>query len=111
MAAPLVPFAVGSGSGFECCELALRSATGLLDWGGPIEFEGVTSMGSGLWLMVDEDDEERMGMDRWMPAERWSAAKGLRWMDSVADAIGPSFVDVKWSDLLDELLDRVATRW
>ena len=36
--------------------------------------------------MADED-EGRIGIDLWMPAERWSAVKGLRWRDSVADAI------------------------
>ena len=65
----------------------MRSAIGLLDWGGPIGFEGVRSIGSGVRLTADEEDEGRIGMDLWMPAERWSAVKGLRWMDSVADAI------------------------
>jgi hypothetical protein len=38
--------------------------------------------------MEGDEDEGRIGIDLWMPAERWSAVKGLRWMDSVTDAIG-----------------------
>jgi hypothetical protein len=72
----------------------LRSAIGLLDWGGPIGFEGVRSIGSGVRLTADEDDG-RIGMDLCMPGERWSGVKGLRWIDSVADAIGPLLADVR----------------
>jgi hypothetical protein len=48
---------------------------------------GVTSIGSGGAGDRLDVDDERMGIDLWMPGLRVSAKNGLRWIDSVADAM------------------------
>lgn len=67
----------------------MRSPTGLLSTGGPIDgiVDGVMSIGSRGGVKDELEDEGSIGMDLCM-AEPWgSAEKGLRRMESAVDAI------------------------
>jgi len=67
----------------------LRSPTGLLSTGGPIDgiVDGVMSIESRGGVKEEPEDEGSIGMDLCM-AEPWgSAEKGLRRMESAVDAI------------------------
>lgn len=68
----------------------MRSPTGLLSTGGPIDgiVDGVMSIGSRGGVKEDDpEDEGSIGMDLCI-AEPWgSAEKGLRRMESAVDAI------------------------